>query len=364
MRKVNMELFRIVTMIMIVLIHFLVHGGIIAAAEQFSIQYYVLWTLCSICYVSVNGYVLLTGYFQYESKFKLKKIILLMAEVLFYSVAIYAILYFTGNVELNATDLSLSLLPTINRAYWFTTNYVGLYVLSPFFNWVLKRINKKQHTLLLVVLITFFSVWPTFSVLSTGLNLGGPFGTDWFAVLYCIGAYFRKYYVVKKEKIKLIVGYVLTAIALPMSKFVIAKFVEKTSITLIPDDMFFYYNSILVLISSVLLFLIFLNIEIKNKYAKVLIGFFAPATLGVYLIHDNLFGRVWLWNTLKVHQYIQNEKLYLIMAGIVMGIYLGCSLIDKVRHLLFKRLGESKWLEDICKNIEQFFMKVYLTFDE
>lgn len=340
-RHANIELLRIIATIMIILLHLLVHGGVVDAATPFSVKYYVLWTLCSFCYIAVNLYVLIFGYHQCESTFKVKKVFMLLLEVWFYSVIIFLVLYCTSNFNMTFQNICLVFLPTLNCAYWYITIYLGAYILSPFMNWIINRIDKEQHLLLLKVLIILFSIWPSFAFLSVTLNFGGGFGIVWFIVLYFLGAYIRKYYQTSQNKLKLSGLYLLFAFALPVSKFLIAHFSQATGVTVVPDSIFYSYNSILVFGASVCLFLLFLTFSINKAFLVKTINCIASTTLGVYLIHDNIFVRDLLWEKLKIYELIDHPYFYFIIAGTVFVIFFVCFVIDKIRQLIFISL--EKW---------------------
>lgn len=348
-RQVNIELFRIMTMVMIVLFHFLAHGGVLDAVVPFSTAYYFCWSLMGLCYIAVNGYVLVTGYFQITSSFKLKKLVILILETFFYSMVIYVCLCASSKIEFTTSGFLTAVFPVINSEYWFVTIYVGLYILSPFLNWPLQRINKRQHFALIAVLLLLFSIWPSFAFLSVGLNFGGGFGIAWFIVLYCIGAYIRKYYTPGKDLVKWCVTYVVFAAALPLSKFGIAHVTEALFGGLLPDSQFYTYNSILVVGASVSMFVIFLHFDIKNRTAAKAILFLSSSTFGVYLIHDNPLIREKMWGKLQVYTYLQEKGFILFMAAVVCLIYLGCTALDKVRMILFKKLNESRRLDRVCR---------------
>ena len=352
-RQANIELLRIVATIMIILLHLLVHGGVVDAVAPFSTKYYILWTLCSFCYIPVNLYALIFAYHQCESTFKTKRMLLLLLEVWFYSVTIFLVLYLTSSINLTFENMCYVFLPTLNRSYWYITVYFGTYILSPFLNWVINRINQKQHLLLLTVLVILFSVWPSFAFLSSTLNFGGGFGIVWFIVLYFLGAYIRKYYQSNGEFFKLLAVYLLFAIALPVSKFLIAHFSNTTGITAIPDDIFYNYNSILVLGASAYLFLLFLNIKVKRKSMVNTINCIASATLGIYLIHDNTFVRNLLWDALKINEMIDQSDFYFIMFGTVLVIFFICFIIDIIRQRVFNIFRNNRCFDKFCNHIEK-----------
>lgn len=71
-RSSNFELLRIVSMVMVVIMHVLRHGGVLQALTVGSLKYWVLWGMESLSFVGVNCYLLLTGYFQVQAQFSWK----------------------------------------------------------------------------------------------------------------------------------------------------------------------------------------------------------------------------------------------------------------------------------------------------
>lgn len=363
-RQMNLEMLRVVTMFMIITLHFLAHGGVLNVIEPPGLKYYFYWSVAGICYVAVNCYVLITGYFQSCSKFRLKKLLLLLIEVWFYSIFIYVGLCLFGIRTFTMKDFLTAIFPILNSEYWFATIYVGLYIVSPFINWGLSRLDRRQHLLLLVVLILLFSVWPTFFFFSVGLNFGGGFGIVWFFILYCIGAYIRKYAKKDENLWRWAVGCIILLCTIPLSKFLLGKISGNYLNNFIPDSMFYSYNSVLVLSASVTLFCTFIRIDIKNKLFSDMIRFFASSVFGVYLIHDNPYIREYMWGRLEVVRYLNLHTFLLIMFGTILTIYLTGTFIDKLRILLFSRLIQEQALDRICKGMEEKAFKIYNSWDK
>ena len=82
-------------------------------------------------------------------EFKVKKLIKLELEILFYSVSFYIINLIINMNKLNNMDLLKitinSVFPVFRGLYWFPTIYIGLYLLSPFINKLIKRMERKNY---------------------------------------------------------------------------------------------------------------------------------------------------------------------------------------------------------------------------
>jgi surface polysaccharide O-acyltransferase-like enzyme len=74
-RNFGLELLRIISMLMIVTLHYLGHGNVLETVDIFSFNYYIAWFIQSLSYVSVNIFVLISGYFLVDKEFKSKNLI-------------------------------------------------------------------------------------------------------------------------------------------------------------------------------------------------------------------------------------------------------------------------------------------------
>lgn len=85
-RDSNIELLRIVSMLMIVILHFLMHGRILKWSAFGSKEYAIYWMIEAFVFVCVNVFVIISGYFLCLSKFKVSRLTKVWFQVLFYSI--------------------------------------------------------------------------------------------------------------------------------------------------------------------------------------------------------------------------------------------------------------------------------------
>ena len=92
----------------------------------------IAWCIEAFCFVAVNCYVLISGYFLINShSFHWTKVWKLWSTVAFYSLLFYAIsVDASGHWDLYKTIHYL--LPVRYSIYWFVTAYIGTYLLSPY----------------------------------------------------------------------------------------------------------------------------------------------------------------------------------------------------------------------------------------
>lgn len=358
-RLSNIELFRIFSMLLIISLHFTSYCINVSDLTPFTPTYFIGWFIRGIAYISVNCYVLISAYFLCkETEFRVSKVFSLLFETWFYSFLIYLFLLASGQTAFSLTGLLNNFFPVLSAKYWFVTIYFGLYLLSPFLNWAIQNMGKSQHFLLCLLLIFLFSIIPTFFFYSKWLDFGNGYGIVWFVVLYYVAAYIRNYITndhLHKIKNKL---WALTAVfwILPLlSKLAIAGATIIVTGNVIGSSLFYSNNSIIILVSSVLTFISFMSIEIKNRVLEKIILFFAKCTFGVYLIHDNDLIRAILWA--KLHLYVSsNAGMYILSYTIiVIFIFVICSVIDFMRQQLFKNLRKFNYFTRIDERIKKVF---------
>ena len=131
-RLANIELLRILAMMMVVMLHYLGKGELLPPMSlSMDMTGYVAWILESLSVVAVNVYVLISGYFLVESDFKPGKILKIVLQVLFYTVLLTILAFsfgLVGKEELGFYNLIVQLFPFQLEQYWFMTSYLVLYI--------------------------------------------------------------------------------------------------------------------------------------------------------------------------------------------------------------------------------------------
>lgn len=325
-RKAGIEYLRIIAMICIIADHFWLFTGALDNVKPFTFNYYMIWFLEAIGYIGVDCYVLISGYFLIKSKFSWKKVISLIAEVWLYSVLTwFVLLIMKQDIKYSLINV---LLPVSTRQYWFVTDYIALYILSPFINYGLEKLEKKNFLELIVVLILMFSIWE----LLPGEQLGGEKGYSlyWLITVYCIGAYIRLY----GEKLKICWGWLTLCGGILMfaSKIVfsmIARYIPGVE----PYSTVFYaHSSIFVVLMAIGLFMQFKDLQNTNSKTEKLILYISPLTFGVYLLHMNPNLSNIYWRFVKQMVNINNKSIFLFWLIAIVFIYIICTAIDAMRH--------------------------------
>ena len=194
-RHSGFETMRILSMVMIVLMHGIGHGGLGSAAPQGSAAFWIYWLLFILARVSTNCFVMLSGYYLSERKGAVRagRLFRIGAQVWFYSMLTFCVAVKAGAVPLSAISLLRALLPLTSNGYWFASAYFLMYLSMPVLNAVVQSLDRRKYkTLLLVALLQ--SVWGTLFYWATDATfVNNGYSFIWFYILYFMAAYFRKY---------------------------------------------------------------------------------------------------------------------------------------------------------------------------
>lgn len=329
-RSSNIELFRILSMLMIVAHHYVVNSGLLNCIENqqtHEIRDYILLLIGWGGKTGINCFVFITGWFMCKSHISVKKFIKLLAEVEFYSVTIYTVFLFSGYQTFTIKSLMKAVFPFYDLSTGFTSCFLLFYLLIPYFNTLIQALQKKEHLKLILLLLFIYTVLPTFIKTTVVFNY-----ITWFSIVYIVAAYIRLYpkkwysdnYTVS---ICLIVSVILSWISVVVLAFICFKTGKE-----IQNCYYFVSdsNKLLALSTAVFSFLFFDNIKMKyHKFINVV----AASTFGVLQIHTSSDTmRTWLWKTVcdNVGAYDTSHWLLHVVVCIVM-VFCVCTLIDIVR---------------------------------
>lgn len=354
-REANLDLLRIVSMLLIIFLHSIDHSGVLENAENCGTGIYfwvqLTYALCMVC---VNIYVMLSGYFMVNSKFRLHKLLTLWIEAVFYSFALKLVFMLTGTEAFSLVSLASCFVPILTGRYWFLTIYVGLYLISPFINLLIRAVNKKQHGLLNSALFVIMSLWASIHPAIAGMNSGGGWGLAWFVVLYLVAAWLRLYHAPARKTWLYFLVFLGIASVMAFLRTVLAggAFVPLGNTLAAIVKNWYRYDSAPVYIMTVCLFMGFLNIQIRSSWLSSVITAVAPLTLGVYLIHAHANVSPWSWAVLNLPAKMDSALFPLIQLACVIGIFTICISIDAARKATVGRLENAPFLKNLCDRVQ------------
>jgi len=335
-RNSSIELLRVILMLVIVMCH--CSASIMSVQVNNNLNKWFL-QLTNLSNLMVDIFVLISGYYICKLKFSFKKVLIILLQVVFYSVGSYVFCVAIKNQTFSTKSLLLSFIPTITRSYWFVTAYVTLYLLSPFINKLLGVITQLQHLLLIAVIGVIYSIIPTFTTFYQD-------GMDIFVLilLYCIGAYLRLYPNSKLLQKKSVV--LLTCLgALTYFGSVIGLNVVGLKFEIFAQHPCYFLtkHSPITIVFAIGIFALFTKWNFYSKFVNVLGG----ATFGVYLLHNNGYFRQWLrFDLFKFNAYSESNKFipYVILATIIIFVF--CIIVELIRKYTIEK-GTKKLLDKV-----------------
>ncbi len=342
-RQANFELLRIAAMLMIIALHYMVKGGI-AVPVPFIIRENpvgaLAWLIEAFCIVAVNCYVLISGYFCVESAWRPGRVVSLLSQVLFYSLAIPLVFLLFGAESaegMGLYDWINCVLPIETEHYWFATAYLLMYLFAPFLAAGIRQMEKRQLQIATALLLCFFSLGKTiFPVSLVTDRKGYDFG--WFLCLFVTGGYIGKYGIPWLEKRShAAAAYVLSCLliwGLAMGSNLLGGRIDAFTYY---ADMPYTYNHALCLAGAVSLFYVCKNMRIREGRFAETVRRLAPYTFGVYLLHEHMLIR-WEWMKWLGVEKVAGSFLFVPhMIGCVLLVYAVGTGVDAVRAWLFKR---------------------------
>lgn len=339
-RHSGFETMRILSMVMIVLMHGIGHGGLGSAAPQGSAAFWIYWLLFILARVSTNCFVMLSGYYLSERKGAVRagRLFRIGAQVWFYSMLTFCVAVKAGAVPLSAISLLRALLPLTSNGYWFASAYFLMYLSVPVLNAVVQSLDRRQYKTLLLVALLLQSVWGTLFYWATDetfVNNGYSF--IWFYTLYFMAAYFRKYRVTVPSGLCLLAY--LAASAAGLFNRMLALRVENALHLNSFVNTVNGYQALATVIASAAMFLLFQNIRIRSDYWRRWVFRLAPLSFGVYLLHDSDFTRALLWRLVDLPRFggaLLPSLAYL--TGAVLLVAAAGYAVDAVYQRLYRLL--------------------------
>lgn len=335
-RNNAIDILKILSMVMVVLLHLRQYGIYKAEVELHTPIYWMALLVRSFSVVAVNCFVLISGYFLCDQVVKKRKLLSQWIQVEMYSVGIYLVLCIIPKAEVafSAKTLVRQMLPILTDQYWFFTCYILLMLLVPFLNKFINALSQAEFQKCLALLLVLFSVIPTINVFGDSFGINGGYSLLWFIVLYCIAAYVRRY-PLKNRKYGL--GYLLCCMALVVLNGLCDYFAVKIPAINVLPNLAFTYNSVFVLFASVCLFekAVQTRWHITNKTVGKMISRIARLSFGVYLLHENSQIRDILWDKwIRLSEYTNDFSIFIIRAiGAVCVIFMAGILLEWIREV-------------------------------
>ncbi len=277
-RDSNMELLRIVAMLLVCVVHANFRALPVPTYEEVytNVSSYILrYFTESISIICVNLFVLLSGWYGLQLKLgRLKELIL---QVLFFSLLGAVIYYAMHPYEFSFKEAISNILLSGRWDYWFVKSYLGLYIFAPVLNAFVAYADKKQYQTVLIVFFMFqtiyaFIFWDGASYLQNGYSALSFMG------LYLLARYVRLYplRIWQLPRAYDLAIYVGISLFTTLAAFILQRYN-------LPTGNLYYYSSPLVIVSALHFMLFFTKIHFQSG----VVNWIAGSTFAVYLLHSN-----------------------------------------------------------------------------
>ena len=319
-RNPTFELMRVISMSLIIIHHFQIHGIKTSFYEENLdvIIFPIFWS-------GVNIFFLISGWFGI--RFSIKRLLSLVFIILCYNL-INILLCWAFDHPLTPRDTILNILWPVSRSpYWFLNVYMFLMIFAPVLNAALSVLNDRQ----LRVVIILLTIGITYSC-NLGRNFCDENGRALLqgAYLYFLGYYLRKdqSFFRRIPTVWCIVGWFVIMIFSGFITYIIrlSMFAEHTSITMI--------------VGSSLLFIAISRLKVKGK----LITRLGMVSLGCYLLQDGNFGNEVIYPWIYSLWLKYNETL--LPWGVFLGVFMALWVVSLLIHPVITK---------ICNNISAYF---------
>lgn len=338
-RSSNVELLRILAMGMIVGHHFAVHSNLVFPAGVTAGRVFVHW-LDLGGKIGVDVFVLISGYFLVKVReFRVGKLLKLWGQVVFYSLGLKILASLLGFGHPELVGFPQAVLPITFGNWWFATTYFVLFLLSSYINVGLNALTKQQYRGLLALMTVIWCLYPT--LLRRNVEGGN---LVWFVYLYALAGYLRLF----PEDFHRKSGAYFAVSGLFVGANLLWAVLCEVLGTLRPgmEELaagFFGMDQLPVVLAAVCLLLGTLRLDMK--YSPV-VNRLGGACFGVYLIHDSMVVRYWLWNeVLPGGAWVQSPWLIPGALAAVAAVFAACAVVDLLRSATVEKL----WMKLVAR---------------
>ena len=283
-RIIGVDLVRVIAILFVISVHFFLNTGFYETKVNGKIMFLSIF-IRFIVYNGVPLFILLTGYLNKDktlSKGYYKKIILILKSYII--ISIICILYkkFYLNINYSFIDSIIAILNFGAGDYsWYVNMYIGLFLLIPFLNILYNNLKSKENKKWLIyTLIIIVTLSPVFNYIKYHNNniLIIP---DWWVNLYPILYYYIGCYIAEyKPNIDKVKNTFIMFIIFFIQSWLVYIYNYREMFSW---DFLGGYNSIIVVITSVIMFLLVYNIDIKDKIFNKIIVSISILSFDMYL---------------------------------------------------------------------------------
>lgn len=322
-RNSNVELLRLICMLMILIHHLITHclygiDFVFYGVGSVSFVSAIAIMINGLCYVGVNCFLLISGYFGL--RFRWKTLFKLYFIMVFYSF-IYDLfdMYIRGEIfDIHYLLDNILTMSGFSR-WWFMECYIIFFFIAPLIKvegW--SKIQYQKIILLLTIVNIYLAYWHN--------RYSNGYTVAQFLYMYIIGAYIRRFIDVDKlHKSLMFLLYFLPGILFGVISVV-------SHYKYLPHWEALAYNNPLNVVSAIGLFCFILTFKFHSK----LINFISASALSIYLIQHYAFMNKIVCFFTKWLLYGDKCLVLLFILSIVsFGYFFVAIIVDQVRKMVY-----------------------------
>lgn len=352
-RASNLELLRILCMLLIIGDHLTGQGGIA--------DYSTLSSSFAFCLIGCGSriacsvFILIGSWFLCEQPFQTRRPLSLWLSLWLYTVPV-TLLCALGGLPVSFGTLRWAAFPASTRQLWFISDYLVLLVCAPLLGRILHGLPRAAHRGLLLVLAVPLVAYPTLFA-----EDGIVSDLAWmFLYEYLLAAYLRRYpdnrlsRLLRRRSVAVLLG-----VGLPLLNTAARAWLEWQGQT---DSKLFQYiayyrtglGALPNLVAALALFFLFQSLNLgSRRWINALAG----TTLGVYILHQVPAFRDFLWNGIFQAQAHHGSVAYTLF--VIAATFAGCALIDALRtRLVMRPLYDSRPFRMLCDQGDALVAKI------
>lgn len=190
-RQVNIELLRIVSMLLVLLGHY---DTSIWGNPNHEMVMADSWravgvaTLKSLDFICVNCFIIISGYFGI--RWKLKSLCNYLFQISFWGGMVYLITFVLGMHDFSAMAMIKNMTMFLKGVNWFFITYLGLYMFAPILNAFIEKSTEKELGWMVLIFYAFQTVFGYVLKVCHEFDQGLTFVS--FIGLYLLGAYLKR----------------------------------------------------------------------------------------------------------------------------------------------------------------------------
>ena len=328
LRQTNIELLRIFSMLMVLVIHYNVGINGQTTHEMVMtepLKFVGIASLKSLSFICVNCFIIISGYFGI--RWKRKSLCNYLFQIAFWGGMIHIIAVGLGMTNFSIKHLADNMLLFLVHGNWFFVSYLALYMFAPIMNAYIEKVETRQLGWMVLAFYSFQTLFGWIFKNCIEFSQGLTFVS--FMGLYLLGAY------LKRSDLKCFGWKSSRDLAMYAGIGAICVIISMISNYIGFEKDIYSYISPLQILQTIYLFLFFKKIHVRSKYDKLIL-FFSTSAFAALLMHswDGVeiyrFGLLWIDNNLSF-------PFVFTMLYIVVFFVVACCL-DKIRILVWNRV--------------------------